>query len=203
MQAKTRFELQWDKLAAAVVYLAKHSRMPPRFGETKLVTLLYYADSASYVRTLRPITGATYVRGTRAAFPASWSELVAGLEREGAIKVAASERKIKRTHYVVKSIAATPKAKADALSEPEQALIDEQLKRFAKCDANKMLRYLNKEIAWRTTIPGDAIPYELSGIRYPDPPDEETLARGRRIAERIRKEGRQLSRVLVAKDEAV
>ena len=203
MKERQSFSLQWDKLAAAVAYLAERSRMPPRFGETKLLILLYYVDCANYVRTLQPVTGTTYVRGKRAPYPKGWHSIRQELEDRGLIRIIERERKRESTRYVVKSIAAVNTAKAAAVSEPERALVDEQLARFAGFDANRMLKYLNKEIAWRTTKPGDSIPYELSGIRIPPPPTDEMRERARRIAEEISKHGRQVSRVLVERRDAI
>ena len=201
MEERKTFPLQWDKLAAAVAYLAERSRNDDYFGVTKLVKLLYYADCAAYLRTGRPITGATYVHMPHGPYPDDWQRIERWLEDEQAIVIL--DEDIPNGHRRRRPVAGGTAA-ADALDEGERRFLDEQLRRFADFSATQIEDYSHDELAWHVAKQGEVVPYELSGIRRPSgPPDEETTARGRRIAKRIREEGRRVTRVLVKRDETV
>ena len=200
MKGRQSFSLQWDKLAAAVAYLAERSRHDEAFGETKLVKLLYYADCASYQRTGKPITGATYIHMEHGPYPESWQSIRLTLENEETIRVIAENVPggYQRRRTVAGALATT-----EALSDQECTFLNEQLRRFADLNAAQIEEYSHDELGWHITTQGEVIPYETSGIRRPGPPDEETKARGRRIAKRIRDEGRRISRVIVGRDETL
>ena len=200
MEGKISFALQWDKLAAAVAYLSERSRNDDNFGVTKLVKLLYYADCAAYRRTGEPITGATYIHMPHGPYPHSWQVLQRRLEDEGAVKIL--EESLPNGNRRNRPVAGELPV-GDVLSEQDRRFLDEQLRRFADFNAGQIEEYSHDEVAWRATQPGRAMPYELSGIRVPGPPDEETKARGRRIAKRLQEEGRRVSRILVERDEAL
>ena len=80
-------------------------------------------------------------------------------------------------------------ANAAALTDAECAILDEQLRRFADFNAAQIEEYSHAEVGWRTAQPGAVIPYNLVGFRMPPPPNAETRARGRRIADTIREKG--------------
>ena len=200
MEGKISFPLQWDKLAAAVVYLAERSRHDDAFGETKLVKLLYYADCAAFQRTGKPITGATYIHMEHGPYPENWQPIRRRLESEGAIRVIAEN--VAGGYQRHRAIAGAS-ARAEALSDEECTFLNEQLRRFSDFNAAQIEEYSHDELGWHITTQGEVIPYETSGIRRPGPPDEETKARGRRIAKRIRDEGRRISRVIVGRDETL
>lgn len=200
MEAKISFPLEWGKLAAAVSYLTERSRNDEHFGFAKLVKMLYYADCAAYIRTGRPITGATYVHMPNGPYPDDWPAMLERLEAEQAIKVL---KEYAAKGYWMRRPIVEGSAVTDALTEKEQGFLDEQLRRFADFSTTQIEEYSQDELAWHVARQGEAIPYELCGIRRPGPPDEETIARGRRIAKRIREEGRRVSRVLVERDETL
>lgn len=198
MEGKVSFPLKWDKLAAAVAYLTERSRHDGHFGFAKLVKLLYYADCTAYIRTGQPITGVTYVHMPHGPYPDDWPAMLKRLEAEQAIKVL---KEYAPKGYWTRRPAAGDGAAAAALTEKERSFLDEQLRQFADFSAIQIEEYSHDELAWGATTQGEVMPYELSGIRRPGPPDAETIARGLRIAKRIREEGRQVSRVLVDRDE--
>ena len=200
MEAKIRFPLQWDKLAAAVAYLTERSQNDNHFGFAKLVMLLYYADCAAYMRTGQPITGVTYVHMPHGPYPDDWPGIVQRLEDERAIKIL--KEYVPKGYWHRRPVAGGSAAMA-ALDEKEQGFLDEQLRKFADFSAVQIEEYSHDDLAWHVAKQGEVVPYELCGIRRPGPPDEETIARGRRIAKRIREEGRQVSRVLVERDETL
>ncbi|MYC33382.1 MAG: DUF4065 domain-containing protein [Chloroflexi bacterium] len=200
MEAKISFPLEWGKLAAAVSYLTERSRNDEHFGFAKLVKMLYYADCAAYIRTGRPITGVTYVHMPHGPYPDDWQAILQRLEDKQAIKIL--KEYVPKGYWRRRPVSGGPVA-ADALDEKEQVFLDEQLRRFADFSTTQIEEYSQDELAWHVAQQGEAIPYELCGIRRPGPPDEETIARGRRIAKRIREEGRRVSRVLVERDETL
>lgn len=200
MDAPIRFRLQWDKLKAAVAYLTERSLRDENFGQVKLVKLLYYADCAAYVRTGKPLTGANYIHEEHGPFPEGWRSITDQLEREGIVRILSEDI---RGAYLRRRAVPVGPSNTDLLTEQELTFLDEQLRRFAEFNAAQIEEYSHDEVAWRTTEPGRVIPWELAGLRIPGPPDEETKARGRRIADRIRRNGRQMSRILVERQDAV
>lgn len=199
MEERKHFPLRWEKLAAAVTYLMEHSQHDDAFGLTKLVKLLYYADCAAYQRTGRPITGATYVHMPHGPYPDDWQRILQQLESEQVITVLNEDipNGYQRRRPVVFEW-----ENPDVLSEEEQQFLGEQLRQFADFSATQIEEYSHDELAWGATRQGEVMPYELSGIRRPSvPPDEETVARGRRIAKRIEEEGYGNLRLVIARDE--
>lgn len=200
MQEKISFPVQWDKLAAAVAYLTERSRNDDHFGFTKLVKMLYYADCAAYLRTGRPITGVSYVHMPNGPYPDDWQAILKRLEDEKAIKIL---KEYAPKGYWSRRPVDGGSAATDALTEKEQQFLDEQLRRFADFSAVEIEKYSHDELAWRVAAQGAAMPYELCGIRMPGPVTDDVRERGNRIAERIRKHGRQISRVLIEREDAV
>ena len=201
MEEPQKFPLQWGKLAAAVAYLTERSRHDDTFGETKLVKLLYYADCAAYQRTGRPITGATYIKMPHGPYPDLWQAMIGRLESDGTIHL--SQEPV-GDQYLRKHWLPGENAITTALTEQDKRHLDEQLRRFAKFNGAEIEEYSHDELAWHATPDDEAMPYELFGIRRPSlPPDEETVARGRRIAKRIREEGRRVSSLVVGHDETI
>ena len=200
MENQIRFPLRWEKLAAAVAYLVQQSLHDDRFGETKLVKLLYYADCAAYQRTGEPITGTTYVRMPHGPYPDEWQVTKRRLEELDIIRVVGEN--VSTTHTRQRALV-DANASVEALTEGDKAFLDEQLRRFREFTAAAIEEYAHEDLAWQATGQGASIPYELSGIRRPGQPDDETRARGNRIAKRIREEGRRVSRVMVTRDETI
>ena len=190
MTESARFSPNPDKLAAAAAYLAQRSLGDDNFGETKLVKLLYYADCAAYLRTGRPITGTTYVRLDHGPYPDNWRAVKQSLEHAGTIRV--SHEQIPNGYSRQRWLPGQSAA-ADSLTEQERKFLDEQLHRFAGFNARQIEEYSHDEVGWRVTDQGQAIPYNLAGLRIPPPPTAETRARAQRIADDIRKNGRQVA----------
>ena len=201
MAEKVTFSPDPAKIAAAVVYLAQRSINDDNFGELKLVKLLYYADCAAYQRTGKPITGTTYIKMPHGPYPDRWQTTIGSLESGGTVRL--SQERI-GDEYVRKHWLPGENAATSVLTARDRKFLDEQLRRFAGFNGAEIEEYSHDELAWHATREREAMPYELSGIRRPSlPPDEETVARGRRIARRIREEGRRVSRLVVERDETV
>ena len=80
------YQRRW-KFTEAVIHLCARSVDDPDFGETKLVKLLYYVDSAAYQSRGAPITGTTYLHFPNGPFPANWYTIKDGMERNGDIEL--------------------------------------------------------------------------------------------------------------------
>ena len=187
-----RFFTNPDKLSAAIVYLAQRSLHDDHFGETKLVKLMYYADCAAYQRTGEPITGATYIRMDHGPYPDGWRAAIRDLEERGIVRV--QEEVFETTGAVRKRWLPNENADPIALTENDCRFLDEQVHRFWEYTGGQIEAYSHDDLAWHATATRQMMPYELSGIRRPGPPDEETRVRGLRILERIKKEGRKIAR---------
>ncbi|MDE2787411.1 MAG: Panacea domain-containing protein [Chloroflexota bacterium] len=200
MEGKISFPLKWDKLTAAVAYLTERSRHDDHFGFPKLVKLLYYADCAAYIRTGQPITDVTYVHMPHGPYPDDWTAMLKRLEDEQAIKTL---KEYAPKGYWTHRPAASDAAAAAALTEKERSFLDEQLRQFADFSAAEIEEYSHDELAWGATAQGEVMPYELCGIRMPGPVTDDVRQRAQRIAEDIRSNGRQVSRILVERRDAV
>ena len=200
MEAQKSFQLQWDKFKAVAAYLTERSQHDDSFGSTKLVKLLYYADCAAYLHSGKPLTGSNYIHMDHGPYPEGWRSLVDQLEREEIVRVDVEEIS---GGYQRRRPLLGQKATTSALSDEDRAILDDQLRRFAEFNAHDIEEYSHDELGWRITVQGESIPYRLSGIRRPGAPDEETKARGRRIAKRIREEGRRITRTIVVRDETL
>ena len=192
MPEYVRFRPDPDKLAAAVAYLAQRSLHDDNFGETKLVKLLYYADCAAYRRAGQPITGTTYIRMDHGPCPDGWSAVIQDLAERGVVRL--PEEGFRTTGAVRKRWLPHENTDSAALTEDDRRYLDEQVTRFREHNAGQIEAYSHDDLAWNATAPRQMMPYEMSGIRRPGPPDEETRARGLRILERVKKEGRRIGR---------
>ena len=159
---------------------------------TKLVKLLYYADCAAYQRTGEPITGATYIHMDYGPYPDGWQAAIQDLEERGIVRV--QEEVFETTGAVRKRWLPNENADPTALTENDCRFLDEQVHGFWEYTGGQIEAYSHDDLAWHATATRQMMPYELSGIRLPGPPDEETRARGLRILERIKKEGRKIAR---------
>ncbi len=187
-----RFFTNPDKFSAAIVYLAQRSLHDDHFGETKLVKLLYYADCAAYQRTGEPITGTSYIRMDQGPYPDGWQDAIQDMEERGIVRV--QEEVFETTGAVRKRWLPNGNADPTALTDNDRRFLDEQVHRFWEYTADQIEAYSHDDLAWHATATRQMMPYEMSGIRRPGPPDEETRARGLRILERIKREGRRIAR---------
>lgn len=200
MQGNTDFSLRWDKFTAVVAYLTDRSRNDGKFGTVKLVKLLYYSDCAAYLATGQPITGATYIRMPHGPYPDSWQTMLARLQDEGVVEIV--KEGFSKGYQRNRPIGGN-QTDLSSLTEREKSFLDDQLRRFADFSGQEIEDYSHDELAWRVTDQGQPIPHRLLGIRTPGPITEGVRTRGNRIADRIRKNGRQPYRIVVERDDAV
>ena len=177
MDAPT-FELRSDKLTEAIVYLVNGSQNDPNFGETKLVKLLYYSDCAAYMQTGEPITGVTYLRYPHGPYPQAWATRKSTMEAAGDVDVFSEEigNDVHRHRWITNRPVAS-----GILSHREEAILSQQLARFADFNATQISDYAHQEFGWILTEPGEPIPYDLAGLSDV-PLTEENIAAAKRIA---------------------
>ena len=166
------------KFIEAVIHLCARSADDTDFGETKLVKLLYYADSAAYQGQGAPITGTTYLHFPNGPFPANWYTIKDGMERNGEIEL---QLETVAPGYERKRPVAKRDVRAGVLSTEETAVLDEQIERFASFNASDMVALSHRELGWRMTGDREPIPYESSRFSAPDR-DDELIQEARRIA---------------------
>ena len=172
------FDLRLDKLTEAVVYLVNRSQNDPNFGETKLVTLLYYADCAAYLQTREPITGITYLRYPHGPYPQAWAARRNAMTMAGDVDIFSEELGTDAHRH--RWIANRP-ADSGVLSSRDETILNQQLERFSKFDATQIVDYAHQEFGWILTEPGEAIPYDLAGLSDV-PLTDKNLETAKRIA---------------------
>ena len=177
MDAPT-FDLRLDKLTEAVVYLVNGSQNDPNFGETKLVTMLYYADCAAYLRTGQPITGATYLRQPQVPHPKAWAAHKHAMTIAGDVGIFSEQlgEDLHKHRWIVNR-----PVHAEVLSSKDETILNQQLERFAEFDAAQIVDYVHQEFGWILTEPGEAIPYDLAGLSDV-PLTDKNLETAKRIA---------------------
>jgi hypothetical protein len=123
-------------------------------------------------------------------YPDDWQAMLGHLQDEHVIRVV--DEAVGNGNQRHRPVSSTSKD-TYALTDQEQRFLDEQLSRFFDFNATQIEEYSHDELAWRVTEQGRSMPYELAGFRIPGPPDEETKARGQRIADSIRKRGYRIA----------
>ena len=73
------------KFRNLALYLAHRSKGDPHFGMVKLWTQLYYCDTIAFVRTGKPITGATYEKRSWGFYPREWPAELAKMLGKAAV----------------------------------------------------------------------------------------------------------------------
>ena len=183
MMKQEGFTQDLDKLIEAAIYLSERSADDPNFGMVKLAKLLYYADCAAYVRHGNPITGTTYLHFPHGPYPENWYQARARMERAGDVTVLRESAGIGYHRY---RLLTNRPANRELLSATDLQQLDEQLQRFAGCNAAAIEQYCHQEIAWRATEDGEPMSYELAGITAP-PLSENSIRRGLKVADVVRK----------------
>ena len=172
------FDFRLDKLTEAVVYLVDRSQNDPHFGETKLVKLLYYADCAAFMQTGEPITGVTYLRYPHGPYPQAWTTSKKTMEMAGDVDIFSEElgNDVHRHRWITNR-----PVDSGVLAHWEEAILDEQLARFANFNATQISDHAHQEFGWILTELGEPIPYDLAGLSDV-PLTDENFEAAKRIA---------------------
>lgn len=152
-----------EKLAQALVYVARKLAGDPRNGRTKIHKILFNADFESYRRFGRSITGEDYIKLDRGPFLRAVEPTVRKLaQRNQAEWAPPNERG---------EIQLIPKADigVDLLSQEEIGILDATMKRFWGWSADAVSNLSHRLFGWLTTPHGRVIPYNSAYVGDPRP----------------------------------
>ena len=176
------FTQDMDKVVESAVYIINKSRADPNFGMTKLVKLLFYADSAAYLANGKSITGTTYLHFPHGPYPEGWYRVRRRMESSGAVTIL----RYPEMGYQRYTFLSNRQADLEILSPDDLTFLDEQIERFSGFNASAIEEYSHQEVGWRVTEDGEPIPYELAGISAP-PLSQDSIRVGLEVADGLRR----------------
>ena len=170
-------EFNDHKFNELILYIAQQSETDPRFGATKLNTLLFYIDFGAYRILGTPVAGATYQH--LPAGPAPREMLTA---RRYLLDSGAARMEI-RPYFASTQERLHPHRDADLreFSPQERTIIDNVIDEFWNYNARSISAYSHEEWGWRVTKDFDDIPYYLAWVSS-DPLTPEQIMMGQEVA---------------------
>jgi hypothetical protein len=169
-----------QRLREMILYIAQRSMFDARFGKTKLVKLLYFADFTSFRETGRPITGHQYVKLPNGPFPDHFETLLAEMVAEGDLvidEVPMSAQLKPRYRFIPQRA-----ANLDLFTGKNIAVVDSVMMEFRR-DTGKSIAEASHGLAWKTTRDNQPIPYEAS-LLSDESPTQEDYDHIRRLVEK-------------------
>ncbi len=161
-------EFDADKFADLVLYIAHRCRNDRRFGSVKLSKILYYCDFESFKRTLKPITGATYLKKPKGPFP---DELRRARRR--LVEEDKAEMKLQRVidYHENRLIPTTDHVElSDKFNAVERRIIDEVIEDMRGKNAADLTELSHGEFGWQNGEMDQPIPYATALIARNDEP---------------------------------
>ena len=170
-------EFNAHKFHELMLYIAERSETDPRFGATKLNTLLFYIDFGGYRVLGAPVAGATYQH--LPAGPAPREMLTA---RRYLLDSGAASMEI-RSYFASTQERLKPRRDADlrVFSPQERTIIDNVIDEFWNYNARSISAHSHEEWGWRVTKDFDDIPYSSAWVSS-DPLTPDQVMRGREVA---------------------
>lgn len=165
------------RLGELMLYIAKKSQFDHNFGGTKLNKILFYADSVSYSRSGKPITGAEYIKQEFGPTPKRLLPVRKQLESR-------KEAAVQRVDFLRKEqqrLVALREPDLSLFSGEEIALVDQVIE-LLRGKSAKDVSELSHNRAWRVAKMGGSIPYEAAFISDENP-NEQDVERGRELIE--------------------
>ncbi len=152
-----RPEFDQERFDHLVLYIASQCPDPTRLGAVRLRKILYFADALHYLRTGRPLTGATYIKWEHGPMPA---QLEGALQRlQGAEKLrvrkSAHPAGYPRTHYIA---LADPDVRA--FSAEEISHVDWLIRTITNQHTAASISEANHHRAYEVAEIGEVLPYE-------------------------------------------
>lgn len=141
-----------QRFAAAVSYLAGRVQ---HLYKTRLMKMLWYADSLAYRDQGHAITGLVYSHMPMGALPIAHNELM----ELGTVSTREEERVDGSVQYLVEPNDAI---QIEVLSEAERAILDKVIDRFKYSDAASIVATMHNERAYMETDPGQIISFEFA-----------------------------------------
>lgn len=145
-----------EKFIELVLYVSERSETDPKFGETKLNKLLFYADFLAYRDLGRSITGARYQKLRFGPAAVAMKPIQDELIEKQQLVIRPG---IRGGHEQKKPIALRD-PDLSKFSGEEIALVDGVMKAFWDLDATQVSDLSHHEIGWRLGHLGEDIPYE-------------------------------------------
>jgi hypothetical protein len=162
-----------EKFDNLVLYVASKCPDPTKLGAVRLRKILYYADSLHYMKTRKPIAGATYIKWEKGPVPRQLQASLDRLEKRGAlvVKQGAHPYGYPMTFYY-------------ALKEPdikrfdaeEISLVDGLIQTICSEYTAESISKLSHHNAWEVAAIGEELPYETIFARWFGEINEDALA---------------------------
>lgn len=153
-----QFEVDDDKLAELILYVAERSEGDPDFGATKINKILFYADFISYERRGRPITGQEYMRLDFGPAPRRYKPVFAKLQKAG--RAAVQHRPVAGGKVQQRTIALEP-PKLTCFGADEIAIVDEVIDALRGYNASRASELSHRFLGWQVARERETIPYEM------------------------------------------
>lgn len=169
------------KTIEVVLYLCQQSRHDHNFCISKLTKLLYYADTASYMKRGHPITGSAYLHLPHGPHPERWHVINKAMQLANDVEVIHHD-----VNRYYQSYLFVPLRNPDLsiLNDEDVAILDEQMERFRHFNAAGIEQNSQEEIAWRATEDGEPMDYLMAGFAAP-PLSVNSILHGREIAQQV------------------
>lgn len=159
-------EFDADKFADLILFVAHRCRNDRRFGSVKLSKILYYCDFESFKRTLKPITGATYLKKPKGPFP---DELRRARRR--LVEEDKAEMKLQRVidYHENRLVPTSDHVElSDKFSVAEHRIIDDVIEKMRPMNAADITEYSHGEFGWIHGELNEPIPYATALIARSD-----------------------------------
>ncbi|MBA3868620.1 MAG: SocA family protein [Anaerolineae bacterium] len=147
------------RLRELILHIANSSIDDPRFSKVKLAKLLYLADTESFRRFGKPISGSKYIKWPFGPVPDDYNNVLAHMEQEHAIGIRKVPYYSQEQHRVF------------ALIEPELnkffsandiRLVDDIIHQYWNMNATEISDYSHNLLGWKVAEINEPIPYESS-----------------------------------------
>lgn len=149
-----------DKFRELLLYLAERSENDPKFGETKLNKLLFYADFVAYRELGKPITGARYHKLEWGPAAVPFVPIERELQQSGELVV---RRNLVGSKVQKKPIALRG-ANLDRFSGAEIALVEQLLEELREYGGRQVSDLSHETPAWKVAAYKEDIPYETAFV---------------------------------------
>lgn len=143
--------LDIDKLEIIVSYFAKRVS---NLYKVKLMKMLWYADSLFFKENGCAMTGLVYCHDDMGALPIGHYKIV-GLEN-------INKQEEEGFEYTIYHFLSNDKMDETMLSDGEKCILDKVIDKFVSYNAQEIVEYMHKEIAYTRTADREIIPFHLA-----------------------------------------
>ena len=156
MVTMKKFSYQPRKLEELLLLVAELSADDPSFGKTKLNKILFYIDFFAYGHFGKPVTGATYQHRPYGPVPREIVSARDTLVDQGAVDLARQDR----FGYAQERLTSLRSPDLSLFDQAELNLIRDVITALWTKNGVEASEASHREIGWRITSDGQAIPYE-------------------------------------------